>query len=108
MPQLLKRHLAGVFPAVSDLFGARAIFSAEVGRCKPARRPSVAWPLVWRLQLVRCSISMTTPPTWQVPVRRDCRRIGWAGRPTCAPASRLTGLPTLDNEGERYGRKLRR
>jgi FMN phosphatase YigB (HAD superfamily) len=35
MPQLLKRHLAEVFPAVSDLFGARAIFSAEVGRCKP-------------------------------------------------------------------------
>jgi glucose-1-phosphatase len=34
-PWLLKRHLAEVFPAVSDLFGARAIFSAELGRCKP-------------------------------------------------------------------------
>jgi HAD superfamily hydrolase (TIGR01509 family) len=34
-PWLLKRHIAEVFPAVSDIFGSRAIFSAEVGRCKP-------------------------------------------------------------------------
>jgi glucose-1-phosphatase len=34
-PWLLKRHIAEVFPAVPDLFGPRAIFSAELGRCKP-------------------------------------------------------------------------
>jgi HAD superfamily hydrolase (TIGR01509 family) len=34
-PLLLKRHIAEVFPAVPDLFGPRAIFSAELGRSKP-------------------------------------------------------------------------
>jgi glucose-1-phosphatase len=34
-PWLLKRHIGEVFPAVSDLFGPRAIFSAELGRRKP-------------------------------------------------------------------------
>jgi glucose-1-phosphatase len=34
-PWLLKRHIAEVFPAVPDLFGSRAIFSAELGRRKP-------------------------------------------------------------------------
>jgi glucose-1-phosphatase len=34
-PWLLKRHLAEVFPAVPDIFGPRAIFSAELGRSKP-------------------------------------------------------------------------
>jgi glucose-1-phosphatase len=34
-PWLLKRHMAEVFPAVPDLFGARAVFSAELGRRKP-------------------------------------------------------------------------
>ena len=34
-PWLLKRHIAEVFPAVPDLFGTRAIFSAELGRSKP-------------------------------------------------------------------------
>ena len=32
---LLKRHLALVFPATAEIFGARAIFSAELGRSKP-------------------------------------------------------------------------
>ena len=32
---LLKRHLAEVFPAAADVFGPRAIFSAELGRSKP-------------------------------------------------------------------------
>ena len=32
---LLKRHIAEVFPAVADIFGPRAIFSAELGRSKP-------------------------------------------------------------------------
>jgi glucose-1-phosphatase len=34
-PWLLKRHLAEVFPAVPEIFGPRAIFSAELGRSKP-------------------------------------------------------------------------
>jgi HAD superfamily hydrolase (TIGR01509 family) len=34
-PLLLKRHIVEVFPAVPDLFGPRAIFSAELGRRKP-------------------------------------------------------------------------
>ncbi len=34
-PWLLKRHIAEVFPAAPDIFGARAIFSAELGRSKP-------------------------------------------------------------------------
>jgi HAD superfamily hydrolase (TIGR01509 family) len=34
-PWLLKRHLAEVFPAVPEIFGARAIFSAELGKAKP-------------------------------------------------------------------------
>ena len=34
-PLLLKRHLADVFPALPEIFAERAIFSAELGRCKP-------------------------------------------------------------------------
>jgi putative hydrolase of the HAD superfamily len=34
-PLLLKRHIAEVFPAVPDIFGNRAVFSAELGRSKP-------------------------------------------------------------------------
>jgi glucose-1-phosphatase len=34
-PWLLQRHIAEVFPAVPALFGRRAVFSAELGRCKP-------------------------------------------------------------------------
>ena len=34
-PWLLQRHIADVFPAVPDLFGTRAVFSAELGRSKP-------------------------------------------------------------------------
>ena len=34
-PWLLKRHIGEVFPAIPDLFGPRAIFSAELGRRKP-------------------------------------------------------------------------
>jgi putative hydrolase of the HAD superfamily len=34
-PLLLKQHIAEVFPAVPEIFGTRAIFSAELGRSKP-------------------------------------------------------------------------
>jgi putative hydrolase of the HAD superfamily len=32
---LLKRHIGEVFPAVPEVFGANAVFSAELGRAKP-------------------------------------------------------------------------
>jgi putative hydrolase of the HAD superfamily len=34
-PLLLKRHIGEVFPAVPEIFGERAVFSAELGRRKP-------------------------------------------------------------------------
>jgi putative hydrolase of the HAD superfamily len=34
-PLLLKRHIGEVFPAVPEIFGDRAVFSAELGRSKP-------------------------------------------------------------------------
>jgi putative hydrolase of the HAD superfamily len=34
-PWLLRRHIAEVFPAVPEIFGPRAVFSAELGRSKP-------------------------------------------------------------------------
>jgi putative hydrolase of the HAD superfamily len=34
-PLLLKRHIAEIFPVVPEIFGPRAIFSAELGRSKP-------------------------------------------------------------------------
>ncbi len=34
-PLLLKRHFAEVFPEAAALFGERAVFSSELGRCKP-------------------------------------------------------------------------
>ena len=34
-PFLLKEHLAEVFPAAHEIFGTRAVFSAELGRSKP-------------------------------------------------------------------------
>jgi glucose-1-phosphatase len=47
-PLLLQRHLAEVFPAVLDLFGRRAVFSAELGRSKPD--PEAFRRLATRLQ----------------------------------------------------------
>jgi putative hydrolase of the HAD superfamily len=32
---LLQRHLAEVFPSAAEIFGSRAVFSAELGRSKP-------------------------------------------------------------------------
>jgi len=34
-PLLLKRYIGEVFPAVPEIFGARAIFSSELGKAKP-------------------------------------------------------------------------
>jgi HAD superfamily hydrolase (TIGR01509 family) len=35
-PWLLKRHIGEVFPAVTEIFDERAVFSAELGLTKPA------------------------------------------------------------------------
>lgn len=34
-PLILRRHFDAVFPEAASLFGDRAVFSAELGRCKP-------------------------------------------------------------------------
>jgi putative hydrolase of the HAD superfamily len=47
-PWLLQRHIAEVFPVVPDLFGQRAVFSAELGRSKPD--PEAFHRLVARLE----------------------------------------------------------
>lgn len=49
-PWLLKRHIGEVFPAVPDLFGTRALFSAELGRSKPD--PDAFRRLATRLEVV--------------------------------------------------------
>jgi putative hydrolase of the HAD superfamily len=49
-PWLLKRHIAEVFPAVPDIFGPRATFSAELGACKPD--PEAFRRLANRLEIV--------------------------------------------------------
>lgn len=36
-PLLLKRHFGEVYPAAHELFRDRAVFSAELGCCKPER-----------------------------------------------------------------------
>ena len=46
-PLLLKRHIGEVFPAVPEIFGPRAVFSAELGRRKPD--PEAFHRLVQRL-----------------------------------------------------------
>ncbi len=53
-PLLLKRHITEVFPAVPDIFGARAVFSAELGRSKPD--PEAFRRLAARLGLVPAEI----------------------------------------------------
>ena len=53
-PLLLKRHIAEVFPAVPDVFGPRAIFSAELGRSKPD--PEAFRRLATRLEVAPAEI----------------------------------------------------
>ena len=86
-PWLLKRHMAEVFPAVPDLFGTRAVFSAELGRSKPD--PEAFRRLATRLECApdRSSISTTMPPMWRAPGRPGCRPIASAEQQVCAPAS---------------------
>ena len=53
-PLLLKRHLAEVFPAAAEIFGPRAIFSAELGRRKP--EPEAFRRLAARLEVTPAAI----------------------------------------------------
>jgi putative hydrolase of the HAD superfamily len=53
-PLLLKRHIGQVFPAVPEIFGARAVFSAELGRSKPD--PEAFHRLAGRLAVPPCSV----------------------------------------------------
>jgi hypothetical protein len=69
-------HIAEVFNAVSEIFGARANFSAELGRCKPIRRPSIAWPP--RLEVAAGEMLYLDDDAAYVAgaARPDCRRNG--------------------------------
>ena len=96
-PWLLQRHIAEVFPAVPDLFGPRAVFSAELGRVNRNRRLSVAeWPVL-SVRLRTCSTSMTMPAMWWAPGKLDCQPIRSAEPPPCAPASPAHGLYAGDS-----------
>jgi putative hydrolase of the HAD superfamily len=88
-PLLLKRHIAEVFPAIPEIFGPRAIFSSELGRCKPDPEAfrRLATRLRWRP--TTSSISTTTRPTWRAPGMLGCRRSTCAERRTCGAVSRL-------------------
>jgi len=57
---LLKRHLAEVFPAAADIFGARAVFSAELGRSKPD--PEAFRRLPGRLEVAPEALIAISPP----------------------------------------------
>jgi putative hydrolase of the HAD superfamily len=81
-PLLLKRHIGDVFPAVPEIFGERAVFSAELGRSKPD--PEAFHRLVRRLEV----------PPGVVPVlRRRCRV-----RRRCS-AGRAPGLSIRGSRG---------
>lgn len=53
-PLLLKRHFAEVFPAADEIFGPRAIFSAELRRSKPD--PEAFRRLAERLEVAPAAI----------------------------------------------------
>ena len=80
-PLLLKRHIGEVFPAVPEIFGERAVFSAELGCRKP--EPEAFRRLAGRLGVPprACCSSTTMPTTWPAPARRASRRTGSKGRP---------------------------
>ena len=61
-PLLLKRHIAEVFPAVPEIFGTRAVFSAELGRSKPDPEAFHRLATVWISRLRRSCISTTMLP----------------------------------------------
>jgi glucose-1-phosphatase len=103
-PWLLKRHIAEVFPAVSAVFGERAIFSAELGRCKP--EPEAFRRLAARLEVAPGEMLYLDDDATYVAGAREvgvsADRVGGAADVRASLAAH--GLATVDNEGERYGR----
>jgi putative hydrolase of the HAD superfamily len=92
-PWLLKRHIAEVFPAVPDLFGPRAIFSAELSRSKPDleafRRPAT------RLEVAPGEILYFDDDATYVAGACEARTVGGSGgrsgRRVCQPGDARAG-----------------
>jgi glucose-1-phosphatase len=86
-PLLLKRHIAEVFPAVPDIFGTRAVFSAELGRSKPD--PEAFRRLAVRLGLAPDEILYFDDDATYV---ADAREAGLSAHPVGEVADVRTGL----------------
>jgi len=86
-PLLLKRHLGEVFPAVVDIFGTRAVFSAELGRSKPD--PEAFRRLAARLGLLAEEILYFDDDATYV---AGAREAGLSAHPAGAAADVRTGL----------------
>jgi len=86
-PLLLKRHIAEVFPAVPDIFGTRAVFSAELGRCKPD--PEAFRRLAVRLGLAPAEILYFDDDATYV---AGAREAGLSAHPVGDAADVRTGL----------------
>src|SRR3989475_9544102 len=86
-PLLLKRHIAEVFPAFADIFGTRAVFSAELGRSKPD--PEAFRRLSARLGLVAEEILYFDDDVTYV---AGAREVGLSGHPVGEAADVRTGL----------------
>ena len=86
-PLLLKRHLGEVFPAVVDIFGPRAVFSAELGRSKPD--PEAFRRLAARLGLVAEEILYFDDDATYV---AGAREAGLSAHPVAAAGDVRTGL----------------
>jgi glucose-1-phosphatase len=86
-PLLLKRHIAEVFPAVPDIFGTRAVFSAELGRSKPD--PEAFRRLAARLGLAPAEILYFDDDGTYV---AGARAAGLSAHPVSEAADVRTGL----------------
>lgn len=86
-PLLLKRHMAEVFPAVPEIFGPRAVFSAELGRSKPD--PEAFRRLAARLGVAPAEILYFDDDAAYV---AGAREAGLAGYPVCGASDVRTGL----------------
>jgi putative hydrolase of the HAD superfamily len=90
-PLLLKRHIGEVFPAVPEIFGARAVFSAELGRSKPD--PEAFRRLAQRLDVAPGSVLFFDDEATYVAGARQ------AG----LEAYRFEGAPTLPEQLAAHG-----
>jgi HAD superfamily hydrolase (TIGR01509 family) len=86
-PLLLKRHMAEVFPAVPEIFGPRAVFSAELGRSKPD--PEAFRRLAARLGVAPAEILYFDD---DAPYVAGAREAGLAGYPVGGASDVRTGL----------------